>query len=190
MKIHLAALCFCFLLFSCDQTFAPKPKGYNRIDLPESEYIALADSFPYQFEYSAHARILRDTSWMAERYWIDIYYPEMQALVQVTYKPVNGDTALLGEYFDDSFRLTSKHQIKAYSIEESSMRLPNGSWAIISELSGEVPSQFQFHITDSSQHFMRGALYFKTSTKNDSLKPVIEYIKFDIVHMLNTLEWN
>jgi len=57
-------------------------------------------------------------------------------------------------------------------------------------LSGEVPSQFQFHITDSTQHFLRGALYFRTATKNDSLAPVIEYVKKDIVHLLNTLTWN
>lgn len=187
----------CFLFFgllafagmACESTYLPKPKGYNRIDLPPSKYIALPDSFPYQFQYSAHARLLKDSSWMAERYWIDLYYPTMEALVQVTYKPVKQDTSLLGEYFDDSFRLTAKHQIKAYSIDETNMVLPGGGSAVISELSGEVPSQFQFHATDSLDHFIRGALYFKSSTKNDSLQPVIEYIKFDIIHMLNTLVW-
>lgn len=178
-----------FVFLSCSQTYGPKPKGYNRIDLPPNEYQLLPDSFPYQFMYSKHAKLLKDSSWIAERYWIDVYYPELKALVQVTYKPVNGDTALLGEYFDDSFSLTAKHQIKAYSIEESHIGLPNGSYAIISEISGEVPSQFQFHVTDSADHFLRGALYFNTSIKNDSLKPVIEYIKLDIIHMLNTLKW-
>lgn len=176
-------------LCNCGETYSPKPKGYNRIDLPENKYISLPDSFPYQFQYSAHAKLLRDSSWIAERYWIDLYYPELGALVQVTYKPVRGDTTLLREYFDDSFRLTAKHQIKAYSIEESYLKMADGSHGVISELSGEVPSPFQFHVTDSLNHFLRGALYFKTSTKNDSLKPVIDYVKFDIIHMLNTLKW-
>lgn len=184
----MAILAFGFIA-ACEETYTPKPKGYNRIDLPESEYVSLPDSFPYSFQYSAHARLLKDSSWIAERYWIDLYYPRLEALVQVTYKPVKGDTALLGEYFNDSFRLTSKHQIKAYSIDETPMRLADGSHAVIFEISGEVPSQFQFYATDSINHFIRGALYFKTSTKNDSLKPVIEYVKFDIVHMLNTLKW-
>jgi len=57
-------------------------------------------------------------------------------------------------------------------------------------LEGEVPSQFQFHVSDSTQHFMRGALYFKTATQNDSLAPVIDYLKRDIIHLLSTLRWN
>jgi hypothetical protein len=36
---------------------------------------------------------------------------------------------------------------------------------------------------------LRGALYFRTATANDSLAPVIEYIKADMIHLLNTLEW-
>ena len=192
MKLKFFLLFFPVILalsVACEGTYLPKPKGYNRIDLPPSEYVALPDSFPYQFQYSAHAKLLKDSSWMAERYWIDLYYPTMEALVQVTYKPVNNDTSLLGEYFEDSYKLTSKHNIKAYSIEQMDLVIPNGGWAVVSELTGEVPSQFQFHATDSANHFIRGALYFETSTKNDSLKPVIEYIKFDIIHMLNTLEW-
>jgi gliding motility-associated lipoprotein GldD len=58
----------------------------------------------------------------------------------------------------------------------------------VEELTGEVPSHFQFFVTDSTQHFLRGALYFP-SVQEDSLSPVIEYVKKDIIHMLNTLEW-
>ena len=79
--------------------------------------------------------------------------------------------------------------MKAYAIDESIISLDNGSKATIMELSGEVPSPFQFHVTDSLNHFLRGALYFKTATKNDSLAPVINYVKKDILHMMNTLEW-
>jgi len=59
----------------------------------------------------------------------------------------------------------------------------------VTELEGEVPSQYQFHVSDSAKHFLRGALYFKTATQNDSLRPVIDYIKQDVRHLLETLEW-
>ena len=80
-------------------------------------------------------------------------------------------------------------EIKAYAIEESVVRTPMGKTAVIAELEGEVPSQFQFFITDSTDNFIRGALYFRTSTKNDSLAPAIEYMKIDAMHLINTLEW-
>jgi gliding motility-associated lipoprotein GldD len=60
---------------------------------------------------------------------------------------------------------------------------------VIAELEGDVPSQFQFTVTDSAKNFLRGALYFNTKVANDSLAPAIEYMKMDMMHLINTLEW-
>ena len=185
----LTLITLCLFFYSCSQDYLPKPKGYNRIELPDPKYISLPDSLPYDFEYSVHANIYKDSSWMAERYWINIYYPQLEASVQITYKPVLSRQDLLEEYLRDAHTLTSKHQIKAYAIDESIILTPLGNTVVISELSGEVPSQFQFYVTDSTKHFLRGALYFRTATKNDSLAPVIQYVKRDILQMVNTLEW-
>lgn len=176
-------------LAACSSDYVPKPQGYNRIDLPEHAYVSLPDTFPYWFEYSKYAEIHKDTSSRSERYWLNVFYPDFVANVQLTYKPLYNDQQRLKELLDDAYRLTANHQIKASAIEENIIGTPSGKKALIAELSGEVPSQFQFYITDSIRHFLRGALYFRTATKNDSLAPVIEYIKVDIIHMLNTLEW-
>jgi gliding motility-associated lipoprotein GldD len=178
------------VLAACSSDYMPKPKGYNRILLPENEYQSLADTFPYSFEYSKQAVILRDSSWISERYWIDVYYPEFQASVQVSYKPVKHDEQLLREYLATAYKLTSKHQVKAYAIDEAVFKTKKGKTAVVALLSGEVPSQYQFFCTDSINHFIRGALYFNTATQNDSLAPVIAFVKTDIEQMLNTLDWN
>jgi len=191
MKIQslvLFALCS-FLIAACTSDYVPKPKGYNRIDLSPHAYIGLPDTLPYFFEYSEHARVLPDTSYNAEQYWLNVYYPEHEANVQLTYKDINQSEDILETLLEDSYQLTANHQIKAAAIEERIIGTPSGKRALIAELSGEVPSQFQFYITDSTDHFLRGALYFRTATQNDSLSPVIEYIKVDIIHMLNTLRW-
>ncbi len=190
MTKYLGVFVWIMLVASCGKAdFLPKPKGFNRIDLPVHEYQALPDSFPYSFEYSRHAKIKRDSSWIAERYWIHLHYPLMDADVQLTYKPIRDLDSLLMGYYSDAYKLTSQHNIKAYSIDEVIIQLPNGNYASVTELEGEVPSQYQFHVSDSSKHFLRGALYFKTATKNDSLRPVIDYLKEDIHHLLKTLEW-
>lgn len=179
------------VMMSCgEKNFNPKPKGYNRIDLAPAKYQMLADSFPFQLEYSTQATILKDSSWIAERYWFDLHYEELGANIQVTYKPVNNNRQTLEEYLSDSYRLTSEHRVKAYAIDESIITLNSGIKATVMELSGEVPTQFQFHVTDSTDHFLRCALYFKTATQNDSLRPVINYVKMDMLHMLNTLSWD
>ncbi len=174
----------------CQQSYTPKPKGYNRLILPKHEYVSLPDTLPYRFEYSKHAQLLKDTSGISERYWLEVYYPELLADVHVTFKRIGGSQKILQEYLDDAYFLTAKHQIKAYSIDEHIVKTPKGRTAVIAELEGEVPSQFQFYSTDSTDHFLRGALYFYTQVQNDSLAPAIEYVKKDILHMLNTLEWN
>ena len=178
-----------FFCFACGADYLPKPKGYNRIDLPEAAYQPLPDSLPYFFEYSKHADLLRDSSWITERYWINLFYREMGATIQITYKPVTD--SIIREYLSDSYKLTSQHNVKAYAIEESIIELPNGLYASFTELEGEVPTQAQFHITDkdSTDHFLRGALYFRTATKNDSLAPVISYLKQDILHLITSMRW-
>jgi gliding motility-associated lipoprotein GldD len=173
---------------SCKKEFQPKPLGYNRLILPESAYRLSPDTLPYQFEYSTHAKFLNDTSWVSEKHWVEVYYPELKANIHITYKRIKNFDELK-EYFNDAFVLTSKHQIKANAIDEIVIKTPSGKTATIAELDGEVPSQFQFTITDSTRHFLRGALYFFTKVNNDSLSPAIDYVKKDAMRLVNSIEW-
>lgn len=175
---------------ACEKNYLPKPLGYNRLELPEPAYIKLPDSLPYSFEISKYAKLLDDTSAINEKYWIEIYYPLLKSNVHITYKRVGNNQKLLKEFLDDAYTLTAKHQIKASGINEIITKTGKGETAVIAELEGEVPSQFQFTITDSTKNFLRGALYFNTQIDNDSLAPAIEYMKKDIMHMINTFEWN
>jgi gliding motility-associated lipoprotein GldD len=188
IRVALCLILLLLLFSACQQDYTPKPLGYNRLNLPEPAYRPLPDSLPYAFEYSIHAKLLDDTSAISDRYWIEVYYPEIKANVHITYKPIRS-AQLLKEFLDDAYTLTSKHQIKAYAINEVISKTPSGKIAVIAELEGEVPSQFQFTVTDSTKNFMRGALYFNTKVANDSLLPAIDYMKKDIMHMINTLEW-
>lgn len=174
---------------ACSAEYTPKPKGYNRIDLPEATYQKLEEGHPYTFEYSKYAKIRPDSSLIAQPHWINIIYPSLGANVQLTYKAIHNNPKVLNDLIEDARKLTGKHQVKAYSIEETEIRTPQGDVASVFELTGEVPSQFQFYVTDTTTNFFRGALYFRTATQNDSLAPVIEYVKKDIIHLLNTLEF-
>lgn len=185
----MATLLVGAVMCSCEKEFLPKPLGYNRLMLPDTAYVQLPDTLPYRFEYSRHAQLLDDTSHISERYWVEIYYPAMKSNIHLTYKSLNKSEQRLRELINDAYRLTSKHQIKAYAIDEVIVKTPSGKTAVIAELEGEVPSQFQFTVTDSVDHFMRGALYFETKVNNDSLAPAIDYMKKEIMHLINTLEW-
>lgn len=174
---------------ACQTEYQPKPKGYNRLELPDHSYQYTPDSLPYRFAYSTHANLLKDTSWMSEKDWVQVNYPELKATIHITYKLIHHSDKLLKEYFNDAYTLTAKHQIKAYAIDETITKTPSGKVAVIAEIDGEVPSQFQFTMTDSTRNFLRGALYFDVKVQNDSLQPAIEYVKKDVMHLINTLDW-
>ncbi len=174
---------------SCTKDYQPKPKGYNRIPLPLASYRPLPDSLPYSFEYSKSANLMRDTSWVREKHWVEIYYPTIKANIHITYKKVQNSEQLLKEFLNDAYVLTAKHQIKANAINETIVTTDDRKVAVIAEIEGEVPSQFQFTMTDSTHNFLRGALYFNTKVQNDSLKPAIDFMKKEMMHIVNTLQW-
>src|SRR5690554_687070 len=108
-----------FLFLSCSQDYLPKPKGYNRIDIPDHSYQELNQELPYRFEYSVHSLVEPDTFNLQEKTWINLNYRNLGARVHFTYKPVMGNEENLRHYLNDALSLTSKHQIKAYCIDES-----------------------------------------------------------------------
>ena len=178
------------LCWACQSSVhAPRPKGYPRLLLPSHSYRPSPDTLPYAFEYSTHALWKRDTSWIAERFWTEVVYPEWQASVQLTYKSLENQRDLLEEILYDTYRLTAKHQVKAHRMEEKVLILKSGQKASLTRISGEVPSPYQFHVTDSMRHFLRGAVYLNTATKNDSLAPIIDFLYQDVLHALSTLQW-
>lgn len=172
-----------------EKEFVPKMRGYHLIELPDHQYQKLVSNHPYEFEYSKYATIEVDTTGLYEPHWINLNYKDFGATVQLTYKDLNNSKLRYAEMVDDAIKLANKHQVKAYSIEEVQVKSPEGKTFFVYELAGDVPSQFQFYATDTTKHFLRGALYFKTATRNDSLSPVIEYIKIDVIQALNTLKW-
>jgi gliding motility-associated lipoprotein GldD len=175
-------------LSSCESNWLPKPPGYNRIELPRHEYQRLEQGYPYQLDFSSYSKVEADSFNLNEKEWINLNYKEFGAKVHLTYKKIDQSTDFK-TLSNDAFNLTAKHQIKAYGIEEAILLTPNGYSAVVAELSGEVPTQFQFFITDSTSNFLRGAVYFNTALKNDSLAPIIEYIKIDMAHLINSVNF-
>ena len=179
---------FSLLLTTCTSDYSPKPRGYFRIDLPEKEYLLFDTTFPYTFEYPAYAVLNRDEIAGMEPYWINIDFPRFNGRIHLSYKVVDGN---LVNYLEDSRTFVMKHIPKASAIDDSViLRRDDNVYGLIYDIDGiGVASANQFFVTDSSRHFLRGALYFSHVPNNDSLAPVIEFIREDIKHLLETFQW-
>ena len=193
--MRLFLLGFILTLFSCgtaseeENTAMPRPRGFPAMDIPPHLYQALEKGHPFSFELSKQAVVKKDTFALSEPHWMYIYYPRWDAFIQLTYKSVEGDRKRLDKMIRDSYVLASKHQMKANRIEDAILTTRDGRKATVIELEGEVATPFQFFVTDSTTHFLRGAVYLNTATKNDSLAPVIRYLKQDAIHLIQTLRW-
>ena len=181
----LICLCLSFLL-SCKRSYTPKPMGYSRIDFPEREYKAYNSGGPYAFEIPDYAHV--ESVRQKEPWWIDIVVPALNGTIHISYKPVDEN---LDEYIEDSRTLVYKHTTRSEGIEETPFFYKQQKrYGIIYDLKGDVASSVQFFVTDSSSHFLRGSLYFNTRPNRDSLNPVINFMRDDIVHLIETLTWN
>jgi gliding motility-associated lipoprotein GldD len=107
--------------------------------------------------------------------------------LHLTYTALNSD---LAKHIEESRRLAMKHIGKASKIDELLIERPSDRvYGILYDFQGETASDFQFFLTDSTDHFLRGALYFNVSPNKDSLAPVIEYVERDIRHLVGGLRW-
>ena len=187
-NIIIQLLLLIFLFSACNETYTPKPRGYFRIDLPEHEYVAFDTTFPYAFEYPVYARISPDPFTPEEPYWLNIDFPEYKGRIHISYKVIDGN---LVEYLEDSRQFVMKHIPKASAINDSLiLDRDRKLYGLVYYIDGMgAASPCQFFVTDSTRNFVRGALYFDVVPNNDSLAPVIDFLKKDIDHLLSTFTW-
>jgi len=189
--LKLSLICFSVMLLlisSCREDYTPKPRGYFRIDFPEKEYVKFDTTFPYTFEYPIYARVIPDDRPTSEPYWINVDFPQFSGRIHISYKPVHEN---LPQYLEDARTFVVKHIPKADAIEDSLIYRPEDKvYGLVYYIDGmQAASSCQFFVTDSSSKFLRGALYFNVAPNNDSLSPVISFIRDDIRHMLKTFRW-
>lgn len=178
---------FSVFLFSCGKNYVPHPYGYFRVDLPPHHYHYLDTlQLPYRFEISSSAEVeKREVE--GEKYWIDIKYPFLNAAIYCSYKPIHGN---LKELLEDTRQMAYKHSIRADAINEKLFQHPEKKvYGILYDLKGNTASSVQFFVTDSVRHFFRGSLYFDNVPNKDSIAPISDYIRQDIIRLMESFEW-
>jgi gliding motility-associated lipoprotein GldD len=186
---------FCMLLVaiaSCNSDYTIRQRGYFRIDLPLHKYTTFdKPGYPYTFEYPVYSTVMQDSTFFESApenpYWINIDFPTLNGKIYISYKDVRKNN--FDKLVDDAFKLTYKHSTKATGIRDSLMHTPNGITGIFFKVSGNAATARQFFVTDSTRHFLRGALYFDSTPNADSLAAVNDFLEVDMKHLINTLRW-
>ncbi|MDO9612920.1 MAG: gliding motility lipoprotein GldD, partial [Bacteroidota bacterium] len=105
----------------------------------------------------------------------------------LSYKNVENN---LWKLTEESRELAYKHSFKADAIDERIFVNPEKKvYGTIYLIDGNTASPLQFYLTDSTKHFLRGALYIREIPNIDSLRPVIDFLTPDVIHLIETTEW-
>lgn len=158
------------------------------MNLPvEVEYTSVqSKTCPFTFEVPVEGKVTRDLS---DSCWLDIHFDAYDITWHISHR----DTRLTGRtadfHFEEHRKLVYKHSQKATEIRPFDYRAPAG-FVTAHELFGEVGSPYYLFLRDSSNtQVATMAIYFQTSLKNDSLAPMISYMKKQLDHAANTLRF-
>ncbi|SNY94683.1 gliding motility lipoprotein GldD [Flagellimonas pacifica] len=173
---------FLILFVGCKEEVLPKPKAMLRLEYPEAKYKNIGGDCTYTFELNTISNIKenKDCSLVLD-------YPMMKGSVYLTYKPVDDNLKTL---LTDAQKLSYEHVVKADNIVEQPFINPEDEvYGMFYEVSGDAASQSQFYVTDSTNHFVTGSLYFYAKPNYDSILPAAAYLQKDIRRIMETLRW-
>ena len=184
LLLFLASFCFC--LFSCSNP-VPKPHGHFRIDLPEHQYEHVKFTAGFSFNLSVHANIesVVDT---ANGKWFNIHYPAFNATIYSSYFPIK--PFQLNTFLEENHKFVYRHVMKADAITQQSFSNPEKRvFGTLYHIEGNVATPLQFMLTDSLSHFFRASLLFNAVPNQDSIAPVLNFIKEDVRQLIESFEW-
>lgn len=186
----LATTVFC----SCRPNYSPKPHGYYQFDFPPKKYSTFDTSIcPCTFEYPDYGYVEQEqkifNNDVQHPCWVNIVFPDYNAKVYLSYSNISNRKDF-EKLLQDSYKMTFKHSQKADFIDETLVDKPlNNVFGYVFDVGGDAASGLQFFATDSTKHFVRGALYFNNTPNADSIQPALEFFREDVLHLINSVHW-
>lgn len=176
-------------LMGCEEDLVPKPPCYLRTNFPTHKYHSITCCGGHSMEL-ADIFNLKKTE----------MNPTGDCNQEIDLGPINGSLFLFYRKFDTQDSLAKlinisndrvdEHKIKADRIDfKQLIDQKNHVYGTFFTLKGNVATNFQFYITDSTSKFIRGEVMLNCRPNYDSLRPSLDYLKVDLEKMLTTFRW-
>lgn len=172
----------------CKNDYTPKPRGYYRISLPEKSYIHYQTPCDLSFDVPNYSKLeMIRAAQNGDSCWFNLAFPRWNAKLHCTYTKVHNN---FDNLIRDSYGFAAKHEMKASALKRTQINYPDKKvYGILYDIEGDAASQIQFFMSDSTSHFFRGSLYFYNPPNPDSIAPVLQFLREDILQITQTLEW-
>lgn len=196
MKIKGAiVIAILWLFVACGEAdYVPKPRIYPKVELPEKAYKNFDVAFcNFTFLQPEATEIQQKEEFFgqptANSCWFNLYYPTLNGAIHFTYYPITKEKPLY-EFVEDIYKMEEQHLQKASYMDHAAIeKRQDKVFGELTDIGGDVGMPFQFFLTDSTTHFVRAGLTFNTASNADSLAPVIQYVKEDMVRLIESFKW-
>jgi len=195
MRSILVMLLCVFVFGSCgdDPVYLPKPRMYPKVVYPSGEKQSFDESFcTMTFDYPAYAKIEKDDYFFDGKpvhpCWFNVEFDDLQGTLHCSYIPIN-NRKHYDQLINESFRLVEEHNSKANYRQEEYIQNQHGVGGLYFTLGGEVATNMQYVLTDTTEHFFRASLYFNSKVRPDSIRPIYEFVKKDVDEMIESFQW-
>lgn len=170
------------LFFSCTESYTPKPRALVKFNFANKFYEPININCNFSFEKPIYSSIIQ----IDQNCSFNLKFPAQNGTLHVTYISLNDN---LFEHIEASRDLAFKHQRQADAISEVKyLNDEHDVYGMMYDYNGITATSTQFYLTDSVNHFFRGALYLNSEV-TDSLLPINNYLKQDIIHIIETFRW-
>jgi gliding motility-associated lipoprotein GldD len=197
MRIFAIIIVAVLFLAACggNTDYSPKPRGYYRVVFPKKEYREYVSDYPFTFLYPKYANIELDKQSRTDpkllnmQYLLNMQFPQFNGTLHLSYESISSKK-VFNELIEDAHKLAFKHTVKATGIDEGVIKFPDRKvYGIYYTIDGNAASSVQFYLTDSVKNYLRGALYFNSEPRLDSIQPVLNFVKQDVNVMLKSFKW-
>lgn len=198
MSLKLSFLCTLLvtLLSNCDSSemLSPKQRGYSKIEFPTGKLVDFKNpALPIHFKYPDYLLITKDSSLIvdqkAKNNWFNLELPALNSSIHFSYYPITKENQL-EKLVNDAFKMASFHNKKANYIDELQLNIAPDVTGIEFHIKGPAATPYQFYLTDSKKHFIRGVFYVKAKVNVDSLAPVHAFMIKDIQKIIDGFSWD
>lgn len=170
---------------SCKEPNYPRPRGYPRMILPETQYTKFDhEGCPFTFDYPKNGVLDKRR---IDSCFFNIDFPQYRCKWHFTTRMFNRPGVNYHTSLEDYREVIYRHTQKG-TIDETVLKYPNGR-GVFFELYGEVPTSADYFFSDSTRYAVIASFYFETAVKNDSLAPIISLMKKDLRQTLKTFRW-
>ena len=176
---------FVLLIFvlSCDKIAdLPKQKSFFAPDFKMTHYVESNIGCKYNFLINSKALIsnLKNCNY-------NIEYKNLNSKIYINQISYFENIEVLLDAFDQKIIENSKFSDQI--IESEYIDFERKIYSKLFSFVGDSPSNIQFYVTDMSDKFINGSLFFNTKTNYDSLFPYIDYVRNDIKKMVDSFNW-